>query len=324
MDIIKPKKLKAGDTVGIVSPSGFIAPELKPQFDSGVKFLENLGLRVKVGKNVFKRYYYSAGTVEERVADIHEMFADPEVKAVIQSQGGETANELLDSLDWNLIKRNPKIFGGMSDGTNLLLSIFAKTGLITLHGPDLLWGYGDGTNDYETESLRRCLLGGAAFKVCSDQGHIVSPESLNSSKKWKCWRQGYAEGRLLGGNLSIFQLLQGTDYMPPLEDSILFLEGYCNTAENLARRLAALRQTGVFGKIEGLVLGYFFGNAMPDPVSNRPIGEIALEEAAGYGFPILEIGEIGHNAPNCNLPVGAMARLDAANLEFSIIEDFFI
>ncbi len=141
MDIIKPKKLKIGDTIGIVSPSGYIAPELKPQFDNGVKFLESLGLRVKIAKNVFKRYYYSAGTVNERVSDLHEMFADPEVGAIIQSQGGETANELLDHLNWELIKNNPKIFGGMSDGTTLLLSIFAKTGIITLHGPDLLWWY---------------------------------------------------------------------------------------------------------------------------------------------------------------------------------------
>ena len=324
MEIIKPKKLKAGDVVGIVSPSGFIAQELMPQFDSGVKFLESLGLRVKMGKNVFKRHYYSAGTVAERVSDIHEMFGDKEIKAVIQSQGGGTANEVLDSLDWELIKNNPKIFGGMSDGTNFLLSIFTKTGMVTLHGPDLMWGYGDGISDYETENLKQCLFGGKAFKVLPDQKHEVLSESINSSKNWKCWRQGLAEGRLIGGNLSIFQLLQGTDYLPRLQDSILFLEGYNNDVEGLARRFAALRYVGVFGKIKGLVLGYFFGNAMPDPVSNRPVGEVALEASACYDFPILEIGEIGHNTPNCNLPVGAMARMDAANLEFSIIEDFFI
>jgi Uncharacterized proteins, homologs of microcin C7 resistance protein MccF len=324
MDIIKPKKLKAGDTVGIVSPSGFVAPELKPQFDSGVKFLENLGLRVKVGKNVFKRYYYSAGTVEERVADIHEMFADPEVKAVIQSQGGETANELLDSLDWNLIKRTPKIFGGMSDGTALLLPIFSKTGIITLHGPDLLWGYGDGTNDYETESLKQSLFVGKAFEVLPDSKHEVSQESSNSSKAWKCWREGISEGRLLGGNLSIIQTLQGTGFEPPFKDTILFLEGYCHNVENLARRFTALRQTGVFKKIKGVVLGYFFGNTLPDPLSNRPVGEVMLEASAGYDFPILEIGEIGHNIPNCNLPVGALSRLDTGKLDFSIMEDFFV
>ncbi|MFA6376544.1 MAG: LD-carboxypeptidase, partial [Candidatus Paceibacterota bacterium] len=108
MDIIKPKKLNKGDTVGIVSPSAFIADELKPQFQKGVEFLDSLGLRVKIGKNVFKRYFCSAGTVDERVSDIHEMFSDPEVKAIIQSQGGETANELLDHLDWELIRNNPK------------------------------------------------------------------------------------------------------------------------------------------------------------------------------------------------------------------------
>jgi len=324
VDIIKPKKLNKGDVVGIVSPSGFIADEFKPQFQKGVEFLESLGLRVKIGKNVFKRHYYSAGTVAERVSDVHEMFSDHEVKAIIQSQGGETANELLDYLDWGLIKSNPKIFGGMSDGTALLLPIFSKTGIITLHGPDLLWGYGDGTNDYETESLKQSLFGGKAFKVLPDSKHEVSQESSNSSKAWKCWREGVSEGRLLGGNLSIIQTLQGTGFEPPFQDAILFLEGYRNNAENLARRFAALRQTGVFKKIKGVVLGYFFGNASSDRLSNRPVGEVMLEASAGYDFPILEIGEIGHNIPNCNLPVGVLARLDAGNLDFSIVEDFFL
>jgi len=324
MEIIKPKKLQIGDTVGIVSPSAFIGQELIPQFNAGIKFLESLGLRVKIGKNVFKRHYYSAGTVGERVDDIHGMFADRQVKAIIQSQGGETANEILDHLDWDIIKRNPKIFGGMSDGTNLLLSIFAKTGIVALHGPDILWGYGRGVDGYELESLKHVLFSGNPFQIRPNDDHKVSEESVNSSASWRCWRQGLAEGRLLGGNLSIIQMLMDTEFMPPLQNSILFLEGYCNSAEDLARRFAALRQAGVLGQVKGIVLGYFFGNKMPGPQSDRPVGEILLEASSGYDFPILEIGEIGHNIANCNLPVGAMARLDAANLEFSIIEDFFI
>lgn len=324
MDIIKPKKLKIGDTVGIVSPSGYIDKSLKPQFHNGIAFLENLGLKVKVGKNVFKRHYYSAGTAAERADDLHEMFLDPEVKAIIQSQGGETANEILDHLDWNLIRNNPKIFGGMSDGTILVLSILAKTGTITLHGPDLLWGYGQGVSHYEAESLKNILFSGKSFKVMPDPGHEVSAESLNSSKKWKIWRKGVAEGRLLGGNISIVQALQSTDFEPSYQDSILFLEGYANNVEELARRFAGLRQTGVFKKIKGIVLGYFFNNKAHDSLSDRPVGDVLLEASASYNFPILEIGEIGHNTPNCNLPVGAMARLDAEKMDFSIIEDPFV
>jgi len=323
MNIIKPRRLNKGDVIGIVSPSGYIGESLKPQFESGINFLKSLGFGVKLGKNVFKRHYYSAGSVGERVSDIHEMFADQKVGAIIQSQGGETANEILDSLDWDLIKNNPKIFGGMSDGTTLVLSIFAKTGIITVHGPDLLWGYGREASAYETESLKNVLLGGRAFKVLPDLGHEVSGESANSSKSWKPWRNGVAEGRLLGGNITILQSLQGTEFEPDYRNAILFLEGYANSVEDLARRFACLRQTGIFKKIKGAVLGYFFGNMVQDQLSNRPVGEVFLEASAGYDFPVLEIGEIGHNTPNCNLPVGAMARLDAENRRLSIIEDFF-
>jgi hypothetical protein len=141
---------------------------------------------------------------------------------------------------WNLIKNNPKIFGGMSDGTTLILSIFAKTELIALHGPDLLWGYGTGGADYETESLKQILFNGKAFKVLPDPNHKVSDESLNSSLLWKSWRGGLAEGRLLGGNISVVQVLQGTEFEPLYQDSILFLEGYANSIEELGRRFAAL------------------------------------------------------------------------------------
>ena len=325
MEIIKPKKLQKGDTIGIVSPSAYIDESFKPQFKKGVEFLESLGLRVKITKNVFKRYYYSAGTVAERVSDIHEMFADSEVKAIIQSQGGYTANELLESLDWELIRGNPKIFGGMSDGTTLLLSIFAKTGLVTLHGPDLLWGYGREASEYESDNLKNILFEGKAFKVKPDPGHKVAADSVNSSKLWKVWRGGVATGKLLGGNLSIIQRFSGTEFEPDYKGAILFLEAVNKTVEDLAPLFAWLRQSGMFAKIKGVVLGYFCTNsARESALSNRPVGEIFLEAAKDFDFPILEIGEIGHNTPNCNLPVGAMARLDAGNLDFSIIEDFFI
>ena len=188
----------------------------------------------------------------------------------------------------------------------------------------MLWGYGRTPSDCETESLKQSLFGGNAFKVMPDPSHEVSKESLNSSKLWKCWRKGIAQGRLLGGNISIVQVLLGSEFSPPYQDSILFLEGYCNSAEELGRRFAGLRQTGVFKRRKGAVIGYFFGNMVRDPSSNRPVVEIFLEAAKDFDFPILEIGEIGHNTPNCNLPAGAMARLDAGNLDFSIIEDFFI
>lgn len=142
MQIIKPKRLQEGDTVAVVSPSSAVTEELRDQFNNGIKFLEGLGLKVKIGKNALGRYYYSSGTTEERLNDIHEAFADKSVKAIIMSIGGSIANNILDGLDFELIKKNPKMFSGISDGTTLLDSIFSKTGLVAYYGPDLVFTFG--------------------------------------------------------------------------------------------------------------------------------------------------------------------------------------
>ena len=160
MKIIKPKKLQKGDLVSIISPSSKVSNELIKQFNNGVKFLEDLGLKVKVEKNALGEYFYSSGTVEERLNDIHEAFADKKVKAVIMSIGGETANQLLDGLDFDLIKKNPKIFSGISDGTTLLNPIFSKTGLITYHGPDLIFGFGLPMSSIVKENLIKIWFDG--------------------------------------------------------------------------------------------------------------------------------------------------------------------
>ena len=324
MKIIKPQKLQKGDTVGIVSPSGFIDPELKRQFNKGVKFIENLGLKVKIGKNVFNRHYYSAGTAQERADDIHSMFLDKEVKAIIQSQGGETANEVLDLLDWKLIEKNPKLFCGMSDGTTLLLSIYAKTGMVTLHGPDVLWGYGRGCSEYEKKSLEKVLFTGEVGSIKPNPDHKVSDKSLNSSLKWKSWRSGSAHGKLIGGNLSLISSLHGTQYEPDYQDSILFIEAVHKDVESLTRSFTYLKHAGIFENVKGVILGYFDGNMMSDKESNRPVGEVFLEATAGYNFPVLEIGEIGHNTANVNLPIGVEASMNADKLIFSVDETALI
>lgn len=320
MKIIKPNKLKHGDAIGIVSPSAAILPKYKDQFGKGVKFLETLGYKVKVGKNVFNKYFYSAGTAQERADDLHDMFRDKEVQAIIQSQGGDTENEVLDYLDWKLIKANPKLFCGMSDGTVLALSIFAKTGLVTLHGPDVLWGYGRGCSDYEKNNLAKFLSTGEVGKVEPDPNHKVAPKSVNSSLKWKCWRKGIAEGKLIGGNLSVICRLHGTPYEPDYSGCILFLEHVYDSVEALANKFTYLKHAGILENVRGVILGYFDQNVMENADENRPVGEVFLEATSKYSFPVLEIGEIGHNTPNVNLPIGPKAEIDSEKLYFEVNE----
>ena len=323
MKIIKPKKLQKGDTVIIVSPSGAIPDELKKQFSDGIKFLESLGLKVKIGKNVFKRYYYSAGTVEERLNDIHGAFADESVKAVIMSIGGKSANQLLDKLDYDLIRKNPKIFCGISDGTTLLNPIFSKTGLITYHGPDLIFGFGLPMPPTIKENLIKTLFEGKVGQLHPNPDW-KGLDKLNKNEKyhgWRCVRKGKASGKLIGGNTTCLTNFDNTEFRPDYKNSILFLEAFSPNAKELDRVFTHFRQTKVFDEINGLILGHFYGACMQDKKQDRKVSDVILEVTKDYSFPILEIGELGHNVENYILPIGCQATIDAEKKYFSVDEE---
>lgn len=322
MKIIKPKKLQKGDTVSIISPSGSVPNELKGQFNKGVKFLERLGLKVKIGKNALKRFYYSGGTVIERLSDIHDAFSDKDIKAIIMSIGGASANHLLDGLDFDLIKDNPKIFCGISDGTTLLGPIFSKSGLITYHGPDLIFTFGLPMSPIVRENLKKTLFDGSVGQLQQNPNWKGLAE-LNRNEKykgWRCIKGGKASGKLLGGNIHCLFSLENTDFRPRYDGSILFLEAYRVSVEDLHQAFVHLRQAKVFEKINGLILGHFYGSHMEDQKQDREISEIILDVTKDYSFPILEIGELGHNVENYILPIGCMATIDAEKKYFSIDE----
>jgi muramoyltetrapeptide carboxypeptidase len=322
MRIIKPKKLQKGDTVAIISPSNAVAEELRGQFDNGVKFLESLGLKVKIGKNALGRCYYSSGTVEERLSDIYEAFADKEVKAVIMSIGGNTANHLLDGLDFDLIKKNSKIFLGISDGTTLLNPIFSKTGLITYHGPDLIFTFGQPMSPVIKDNLIKTLFDGIVGQLRPNP-EWKGLDELNKNdiyKGWQCVRGGKASGRLVGENIDCLVNLDDTEFKPDYKKSILLFEAYEINIEKLDQLFTHFRQTKVFDEINGLIIGHFYGAHALDKNEDREVKDVILEVAKNYSFPILEIGEIGHNVENYIMPIGCQATIDAKKKYFSIDE----
>lgn len=323
MKIIKPSKLQKGDTVAIVSPSGTISDELRGQFNAGIKFLKSLGLHVKLGKNVFNQYFYSAGTVEERLNDMHEAFRDKSVKAVIMSIGGNTANHLLDGLDFDLIKKNPKIFLGISDGTTLLNPIYEKTGLVTYHGPDLIFTFGLPMSSIIKENLMKTLFFGNVGKLSSnpDWKGLDDLNKNDVNKGWQSVRPGRASGRLIGGNISCLTNLDNTDFRPRFKKTILFLEGYMVGIEDIDRIFTHIRQANVFDEISGLILGHFYGSHLLDKKQDREVHDVLLEVTKDYSFPVLEIGEIGHNVENLIIPIGCKATIDPENKYFSIDEE---
>lgn len=323
MKTIKPKKLQKGDTVAIISPSGGVPKEFMKQFNNGVKFLEGLGLKVKIGKNALGRYYYSSGTAKERLSDFHEAFADKTVKAVIMSIGGSTANNLLDGLDFDLIGKNPKIFLGISDGTTLLNPIFSKTGLVTYHGPDLIFTFGLPMSPIIKENLIKTLFKGNVGELCPNS-EWKGLDKLNKNEKyygWQCVRKGKVSGKLIGGNTTCLTNLDNTKFRPDYKNKILFLEAYELNVEELDMLFTHFRQTKVFDEINGLILGHFYGSHLADKKQDREVRDVILEITKDYSFPILEIGEVGHNVENYIMPIGCQATIDAEKKHFSIDEE---
>lgn len=297
MPTLIPPKLSPSDVIGVIAPSDPVPPDLEDRLQEGQAALESLGFRVKFGKSIRAQTLGFAATPREKVDDIHAMFSDPDVKALVCVQGGDTANASLHLLDWKLIRNNPKIFIGLSDITVLLNAIYHKTGLITYHGTDLLWSFGNALPDYERKEFIRQLMRGEVGKI-------------PPNRERKTIRGGQANGKLLGGNLRCLLKLAGTPFWPDFTDALLFIEAYQITPKACYTAFAQLMQMGAFEQINGAVVGYI--DSMQRKPEPRPhMEDVLLEITGAFDFPILKINDFGHNCPNTILPVGAEASLNA-------------
>ncbi len=318
MKVIQPSKLSKGDLVGIISPSNNIV-DRKNRLNKGIRFLEKaLDLKVRLGKNCLGKYFYSAGTPQARVKDLHEMFSDSEIKAIFMSVGGETANEVLELIDFGLIKKNPKIFAGMSDGTTLLAPITEKTGLVTYYGPDVLYGFAGPVREEIKQNMIKSWFDGNVKELKPIKNFRRADNKKLIKSKRRCIRKGKAEGILIGGYLEIICLLIATGQLSDFKDKILFLENM-DSSSTVHALLQTLKLAGVFDQISGLLLG-FFPDAQPGTEGYRSVGEIVLEITKGYNFPILQINELGHNVENYVFPLGIKTKLDATNKTVGFLE----
>lgn len=302
-----PNKLKTGDTIGIVSPSQAILPEKRIELENGIKALENLGFKTVLGKNALNIKDYSAGTPEEKANDINSMFADNEIKAIICSSGGNTANSCLPLLDWKTMEKNPKIFLGISDITVLLNAINTKTGLITFHGHNVC-GFGRTQKEYDKKEFSERLAQGKTG-------------AINKNSEWKTIREGIGKGKLLGGNLNCLLKLAGTEFFPDFSNSILFIEAYKITPAECDFMLHQLKQLRVFEKINGAIIGYVYGLQAAEE-KLKQMEEILLETTKEYDFPILKCNDFGHNCSNTILPVGVKTIINAGKKELEITEKY--
>ncbi len=301
-----PKRLHPGDVIGVIAPSDPVLPEQEPLLKKGCHFLRGLDFRIKTGRHLESNTLGFAASPEEKAVDLMKMFEDPEVRGVFCAQGGDTANAPLALLDWDRIQRNPKVFLGLSDITVLLNALHARTGLVTFHGNDLLWGFGRKITAYDQQAFMETLMEGK-----------IGPIPPNGPRK--TLRGGRAEGKLLGGNLRCLLKLAGTPFWPDCTGAILFLEAYTISPKACHTAFHQLAQMGVFDRIKGAVVGYI--HSMQRDGGAGPFMEDLLLQATRHReFPILKVNDFGHNCPNAVLPVGGKVRMDADRQLLEVIE----
>ena len=332
--IVKPPRLRLGDTIGIVSPSWGGAGEYPHRVERGVKHLESLGFTVKIAPHALNQRGFVSDTVENRVSDLHEMFADPSVRAIVAAIGGNHSCHLLPRLDFELIRAHPTILMGFSDITVLNVAIWAKTGLVTFNGPALLTDFAEYPRMFEyTERSFLNTLGQPEPVGVIEPSRFWTEEFLSWSQKkdierarhlepseGPVWlRQGFAEGALIGGCIESLEHLRGTAFWPDFGDAILFLETSeaKPTPETVDAMLMDYQNMGVLDQIRGLL----FGRPMRySPSEKQDLYQVLLDRTSAHEFPIVAELDFGHTAPQFVLPIGCRARVDATKESIEILE----
>ena len=301
--IIKPAALKKGGTVGLVTPASSLT---RSAFEKTLTNIEALGFNVKYSDNLRVTRGFLSGTDAQRLIDLHEMFEDGEVDAIICARGGYGSARLLPHLNTNLIRSNPKPLVGYSDITALHQFIYAQTGLVTFHGPVGASDYNDFTKDY----FEDVVMKGKKVKIRAEEPEVIVP--------------GEAEGRLIGGNLSLLASLVGTPYQTAYEGHILCIEEIGESTYRVDRMLTQMVQSGVLKGVRGIALGYFTNcDARPgDRGYEQSISlmEVFRDQFGQLGVPVLAGLPFGHEEHNATFPVGVNAKIDTGKGTLKVLE----
>ena len=290
-----PSKLKKGDTIGVIAPSNYIEKDDLEYINASIALMEASGFKVKFGKYVFENTLGYGTSPEKRATDINWAFKDDEVKAIMCVKGGEDSNTTLDYIDYEMIKKHPKIICGFSDNTSILNAIHEKTGLVTYHGPTF-----KSLTSWETGYAYKQFI--KTFAESTESLIMGEPED-----EYTIIQAGQATGELVGGNLSLFTKLVCGKYAVNLQDKILFLEelGFEAAPEMVNSNIYYLKQNGVFDRIAGLWIGNY---EHPSKISLEKIIMNAVGDE--YKFPIIKSDNFGHIDKKIIIPIGTKAEIN--------------
>jgi muramoyltetrapeptide carboxypeptidase len=303
--MIKPKALKEGDTLGIIAPAS--RPNTDDAFNKGKAALEAMGFKVKAFPHIHDWHMgYLAGRDEHRVADLHAAFEDPEVNGVMCIRGGYGCHRIVDKLDYNLIKQNPKFFIGYSDITALHIGMMKYAGLVTFHGPMVASEFSRDASDFTRDNFLKAATTTEPLGLLPNDPEGPEPVTITGGK---------VTAPLVGGNMALITDLFGTNFELDISGKILFFEEIGDEPYAFDRVLNQLRLSGKLHKAAGIVVGqcadceHVEGRSGYD--KSPPLVEVVRDNLGGYGIPVLYNVPFGHIKNIWTLPIGLEATLDA-------------
>jgi muramoyltetrapeptide carboxypeptidase len=301
--LLRPRRLRPGDTVALINPSSALY-EREP-YAIAVESLQALGFRVRESPNLRARYGHLAGTDAQRADDLNALFADPGVHGLLAFRGGSGCNRILPLIDYALVRGNPKFVGGYSDTTALLTALHAQTGLVTFHSP---MGTSE-WNDFNVQSFRGAVMQAQALTLAN----VPTREDalVSTGGRIATLRGGRAQGRLMGGNLSVLVSLAGTPYWPVWDGAILFLEEVNEEIYRVDRMLSTLKLAGVLDRLSGVVLGAFTRCGPGEGYGSLTLDEVFDDYFQPLNVPVYAGAQFGHVKRKFTLPVGLTVEMDA-------------
>jgi len=315
--MLKPPRLEPGQTIGLISPaSGIPNPD---KIDRAAAFLESKGYRVRLGRHVRRRTGYLAGSDRQRLEDLHRMWGDPKINAILCLRGGYGTLRFVHQLDFNLIRKNPKIFMGFSDLTTLHLAILRRTGLVTVHGPMAVSNFANpDAPAFTFDAAQRLLSDPRPFGSIVAGAPVPRPAVIRGGRP--------VTGPLTGGNMSLIQTTLGTPFEIQTKGRIVFLEETGERPYRIDRMLTHLFAAGKLKDAAGIALGLFDDCEEPPDKSKRKEGDdkpvtlldVLRERLSNLGIPVLAGFPFGHTSVNAALPYGLRVTLDPARRDLII------
>jgi muramoyltetrapeptide carboxypeptidase len=323
MKKIIPPKLKENDEIRIIAPSRSLSLISQESQDIAQGRFNSMKLRLTFGKKVKESDDFCSSSIESRVEDLHQAFTDKKVKAILTVIGGYNSNQILSYLDWELIRKNPKIFCGYSDISALTNAIFAKTGLITYSGLHYS-SFGQKLYfDYSLDYFKKCLYTNDPFKLNASIRWSDDPWYVNQDNRTQIVNNGYwginqgeAEGTILGANLSTFKLLHGTEFMPDLTGSLMFIEDDAtSTPAIFDANLQSLIHQPSFKGVKGIVIGRF---QKESAMTLSLLQQIVKTKKELLTLPVIANVDFGHTDPKITFPIGGTSRISCQSEKTSI------